>query len=184
MGRIWEKYINRQLYSECQLVTAINAYYYLTGKTIKQDSERYEGLVDLSKARHGSAINIEKVHSKFGIGPIGYSNHIMDVQMDKWYEFRTFRQHHVSFTELKLPEKKEEIRLPIEVNIWHKKTGFHSVLIVDYCSKSDALQITNFRYETSVKGWIFAEDLYKYTNDCNKKWVYRTFGLRQDPFKE
>ena len=48
MKRSWNKYINKNKYSECQLITALNAYYYLTGKQYcKQDSKEYENLVDL-----------------------------------------------------------------------------------------------------------------------------------------
>ena len=178
MNRVWENHINRQLYSECQLVTVINVYYYLTGNIINQDSQEYEDLVDLCGARHGSAINIDKVYLKFGIESNGYSNHILDVQMDKWHALEMLKKpiHGIC---LELPEKKETIRLPIEVNVWHKKTGFHSVLIVDHCEKTGCFRITNFSCATSLKGWMFVEDLYQFLNNCNKGWVFRTFKLIQ-----
>jgi len=162
--RSWKKYINEQKYSECQVITAINAYYYLTGKTISQDSEEYEKLVDLVSARNGSAIGIEKVHKKLGL---------VTLKRVKWlHEFGP-----------KLP-------LPIEASVWHKKTGFHSVLMVDYCKKTDCIRIANFSQATNMRGWMFGEDFYQFEtfvthgkdgslNSSGKQWRYRLFGLKK-----
>ena len=65
--RSWRQYHNSQKYSDCQLISAINAHYYWYGKRIDQDSEEYESLVDLVSARHGGAISIEKAHKKLGL---------------------------------------------------------------------------------------------------------------------
>ena len=154
MGRTWKKYLNKQKYSECQLVTAINACYYLTGKTIEQDSDEYEELVDLVAARNGSAICIEKAYEKLGLKVLG--------------QYRSI----YSFEQIKT----RKIPLPMEVGIWHKKTGFHSILIVDHCLKTDCYRVANFRYQTSLEGWMFAEDLYQFERDMNKGWIYRLFG--------
>lgn len=54
-------YINSQKYSECQLVTAINATIYLNETSILSHSIEYERLIDLVGARHGSAVNIEVI---------------------------------------------------------------------------------------------------------------------------
>lgn len=161
--RDWNKYINRQKYSECSLITALNAYYYLTGRIYcKQDSQEYEDLVDLCCARHGAAISIEKVYKKLGL-----------ITLEK-HKFLW------NFSGKKLP-------LPIEVIIWHRLTGNHSILIVDHNSKCHAVQVTNFRYETR-RGWIFIDDLRLYENRCfsgndncingkGKPWNFRLFGI-------
>lgn len=52
---------HEKYYSDCQVVTAINAHYLLTGEIIKQGSERYNELCELAKACYGSAICIEKI---------------------------------------------------------------------------------------------------------------------------
>lgn len=157
----WENYINKNLYSECQLITALNAYYYLTGKTYcKQNDKEYEKLVDLVCARNGSAINIERAHRRLKLKIIGKVSHwslIGDVL--------------------------KKIELPLEVSLWHKKTGYHSVLIVDYSSKVEAIQITNFRYETTNRGWFFLEDLYKFWRNSPGMHC-RFFGLRGQNYNE
>lgn len=66
---VWEKYIHQNSPGkmDCQLVTAINAYYYLTGKQIRQESTKYNNLIKLCGADHGSATIIEKVHQELGM---------------------------------------------------------------------------------------------------------------------
>ena len=155
MNRDWNNYILKNKYSECQLVSALNAYYYLTGKYIKQNSKRYENLVDLAKARHGAAISIEKVWNKLGIKIIKESNSILDFV------------------------KGNTIMLPLEYNIWHKRYGFHSTLIVDHEPKCNALRITNFYRITSLDGWMFEEDVHQFeTTVGGHKKTYRLFGLK------
>jgi len=154
MNRIWREYLNEQKYNECQLVTALNAYYYLTGKTIKQDSKRYEELVDLAAARYGSAITIDRVFDKLGLVIIKESNNLFNF------------------------ERKNKVLLPLEYNVWHKKYGFHSTLIVDHEPKSDAVRITNFKHETTLDGWLFREDLYKFAMRVHFRKTYRLFGLK------
>jgi len=171
MCRPWKNYINFQLRSECQLISALNAYYYLTGNRITQDSQEYESLIDLSLARKGTALNIEKVHDKLGIEPIGYSNHF-HILINKWYKFNTQE-------EIEFPKEEQEFKLPIEMNVFHKKTGFHSVLIVDTCIKTECIRITNFSDATSLNGWFFSEDLYQYIHHCNQGWVFRLFGIKK-----
>lgn len=156
MKREWDKYYNRQKYSECQLVSALNIHYYLTGKSIKQESKRYENLVDLCGARHGSAVQIEKVWKRLKIKPVQIFSGV--------YKF---------------PEKK--IPLPLEAILWHKRHGFHSVAIVDYEPKTGCIRVPNFRHETSIAGWMFLEDLYKFLIDNpgleKPRYKLRLFGL-------
>lgn len=155
-NRDWNKYLNTQNYSECQLVTAINAYYYLTGKTIKQNSKKYENLVDLVKARNGSAICIEKAWKRLGIKEITVSNTLNDF---------------IRCTD-------GTIHLPLEYNIWHPRYGLHSTLIVNHNVEVDAVQVTNFKWETTLTGWIFREDLFKFENGFSSTHAYRLFGLK------
>lgn len=155
--REWSKYLQKNKYSECQLITALNAIYYLTGEYIDQNSNEYEELVDLCMARNGAAISIEKVWDELGI------------EIKKTYLTSLD-------WESNLPP------LPLEISIWHKAYGFHSVLAVDYEPKTDAFRITNFKWATSLKGWIFNEDLYHYLMDSathgESKYRYRLFGIK------
>jgi len=154
--RQWKKYINGQKYSECQLVTAINALYYLTGKTIKPDSDEYEELVDVCAARNGAAIFIKKIHKKFGIKIIKEIRHRSDLE----------------------PGGNKKMPLPVEWRVWHKRTGFHSTLIIDHCPRVRVVRVANFRHETSNDGWIFIEDLYKFEDRLKQNGPpYRLFGL-------
>lgn len=163
--RIWEKYLNKQIYSECQLITAINAYYYLTGKAIDQNSDEYEELVDLVKARNGAAIQVEIAHRKLGLVTLKKSEHLWDLWDDK------------------------KLLLPIGATVWHKRTGFHSVAIVDQCLKTDCIRVANFKDGTSTDGWMFREDFYQYEtritrgdsgfNSKGKQWRYQVFGLKK-----
>jgi len=157
MKRKWDKYINKNKYSECQLITALNAYYYLTGKQYcKQDSQEYEDLVDLIGARYGGAIGIEKAWKKLGV--------------------------EVVWQGIGLGDFGTSIPLPIEFNVWAPGYGFHSTLMVDYVKKCDCYRITNFKRVTYSDGWIFGRDLYKYKNFCYTRdyEVYRLFGLKGD----
>lgn len=162
-NREWKKYHNRQKYSECQLVTALNIYYYLTGKWTNQESKRYENLIDLCGARHGSAVQIEKVWKRLKIEPKQFFRHTYELL--EWQEEKS----NVGFP------------LPLEVSIWHKRSGFHSAAIVDYEMRTECVRILNFRHETSTTGWLFLEDLYKFlVNNPNldkPRYKFRLFGL-------
>lgn len=160
MERDWEKYHSKNLYSECQLVTALNANYYLTGEYINQDSEEYEKLVDLCLSRHGSAICIEKVWDK------------LNIEVKNMYSY--------------MPnyDNEDDPPLPLEIMVWHKIYGFHSVLAVDYEPITESLRIPNFRYVTNLNGWIFYEDLMHFVIDnadkTEPRYKYRHFGLNLD----
>ena len=155
--RDWNEYHQKNKYSECQLITALNIYYYLTGKYIDQESDEYEELVDLCLARYGSAISIKKVWDKLGIKvKESYLNSL------DW-------------------SNKKQPPLPMEINIWHKSYGFHSVAAIDYEPKTDAFKIANFKWATSLDGWIFYEDLnhfiIKNPDREEPRYCYRFFEL-------
>ena len=152
------KYINKNLYSECRVITALNAYHFLMKKPYcKQGDETYMELVDLCGAYIGSAIGVEKVHQKLGIKKRqGFSSLLL---LDLW----------------------PKVRLPLEMNVWHKKMGFHSTLIVDYSIKCRAIQVANFPQVTSHEGWMFVEDVYQYVKhrvNCKGYFPFVFFGLR------
>ncbi len=146
------KYLNGQKYSECQLVTAINIKQALTGGTIiNQDSSEYEKLVDLVMARNGSAISIVEAWEKLNIKP--------DKEYDSIYSWID-----------------DDYPVPVEATIWHCKYGFHSVCIVDYEPKSNAIRVPNFKYETTRDNWMFCENLHYFIKKMpNNNWCIRTF---------
>ena len=78
-----------------------------------------------------------------------------------------------------LPEK---VPLPLQANIWYKRYGHHSVAIIDYNKKTNALRVTNLKYLTSTIGWIFQEDLYPHliTNPdrSNPRWTFKHYKLK------
>ncbi len=105
------KLLDSQKYSECQLVSAINAAVHLGEPPVDPSSEEYERLVDLVGARHGSAIHIRDAVRylrlvRYEIKPITVNN----------IRAKTLSGH------------------PVSVNIWHREVGFHSVLLTDSSS--------------------------------------------------
>ena len=81
MKRNWKRYINKnRTEGDCQLVTAVNAYYYLTGKIVSD--EDYEKYVDLAGCRYGSAISMEKVWKKLGIEIVWEGLSLLDLTCD------------------------------------------------------------------------------------------------------
>lgn len=148
----WENYINNQKYSDCQIVTAVNAYYYLTGKQIKYNSPTYRRFVELTGAKYGSAIQIERIYDDLKLCYTEYDDFL-------------------NFYRLV-----EDRKFPIEITVDHKRHGRHSVLVIDYEPKCNAYQITNFSFATTKNGWIFWEDLnqfvVKYGNAKTIREVY------------
>ena len=145
------------------MVTALNIYYYLTGKSIKRESKRYETFVDLCSARYGSAVVIEKVWKRLKIEPKRIFRHAYEL---------------LEWQKKKIPH---QIPLPLEASLWHKRCGYHSVAIVDYEPKTECIRVLNFRHETSIAGWMFLEDLYKFLIDNpslkEPRYKLRLFGI-------
>lgn len=121
---------------DCQLVTAVNACYYLKGYAIKQDSDYYHSLAELCGCRYGSCIDVTKAWKELGIWE--------DRRFDSWWDGIDYLEENGGF---------------FEVSLWHSHYGFHSVAIVDYMPEAGAARVTNFRQETTVSGWIFLEKL-------------------------
>lgn len=123
-------YINLQKYSECQLISAINAAIFLNELPVLQDSIEYERLVDLVSARHGASINIKYAHQ--------YLRLIC-------YELET-----ITLNEVK---KYLNVNRPIEAGI--HTPSFHSALIIDHCKKDrNYVRVLNMREMTDSEGWI------------------------------
>ena len=135
-NRKWEKYLksNKCNTLDCQLVTAVNANYYLTGNSIQQNSAEYNTLIDITKCKHGACISIEDGRSYLGINE--------DIR------FKSYDLNKYLFS-----------NCFIEVNVWHKYFGYHSIAIVDYIEKASCVRVTNFKHVASTNGWIFLEDL-------------------------
>lgn len=165
----WKKIINKQSYSECQIVTALNAHYYLYDKQYCEYKDKiYEELVDLTGARHGSAIGIKKVWKKLEIKPTNTFSNTTDLLC----------RQYSTIEELENDYKTERIPLPLEICVWHRKTGYHSALVVDFNSEIKVFRIANFPQETSSEGWIFIEELYKFIKvypNPNLDYCYRLF---------
>jgi len=149
--RDWKHYIKKNKTSgDCQLVTAVNAYHFLTGRRIQE--RRYQRLVDVTGCRHDSAIGIGKVWKELGIAE--------GVRMRSLpFSWRKGDKTPLSLGSL---ESWQEA-LPLEISVWHKFFGFHSVLAVDIEPRVRAVRITNFSRVTSSNGWIFKEDLMHFT---------------------
>ena len=149
-------YIDRQYYSECKLVSTLNAKYYLTNEYIEPKSTEYEKLVDDCCCRIGACI---------GIG-----------LMYDYLNLEVIRDYKDSY------ELKEAIfeynQLPIDVSVWHKRTGLHSSCIVDSDKKTQTVKVMNFRYETSTGSWMFFEDLKRFlqSGDYSVDEMYRPIG--------
>jgi len=160
--RNWYEYINKNIAQECQLVTAINMYYFLTGKTIRQESDLYNDYCKLCGAVAGTATCIEKIYDVLGIMPD--DTHIWLFDAGKFVA-----------------------KLPLELAIWHKSYGYHSVCIVDYEPITKSVRIPNAKNITNLDGWMYDEDLFhfvKYKNELTHSldnidnWKYRTFVLK------
>ena len=115
MIRSWEGFQNTQNYLECQLVSALNAYYYLTGKRIEIGSEGYEELVDLSGGRNRTCLCMSPIYERLGI------------KIEK-----TFDSSDEFVNNLVFPMEK----------IVHG--GLHSVLITDWDTSNKKVRLTNF----------------------------------------
>jgi len=132
---------NSQKYSECQLVTALNATYCLGEQPIKPDSSEYERLVDFVSARDGSAIRIEKSYSYLKL-------RFLDIKPDFEHIQGALSQG-----------------MPVSFGVWTEKHGFHSVLIteIQHDNKKGGyqLRVPNLQPYTDKEMWIHWKDLKK-----------------------
>jgi hypothetical protein len=159
--RKWAKYINKnKTCGDCQLVTALNAYYYLTGEQwCKQDSAEYERFIDLSGCRAGSAINIDRVYQELGIEIIWSGINLLDLMVGT------------------------KIILPVEWSTWSWEYGFHSTLIVN--QKGYNIRVTNFS-KIAPNGWMPERSAHLYENFSMERdhRLFRLFGIKGDPWNQ
>jgi len=174
----WETYLKEnRIAGDCQLVTAINACYHLTGKIVEQGSKTYEDLVDLAVCRHGAAIAIRSAWKKLGIWE--------DQRLRSW-EIGRSSQESQAGPESSPPMYPYELKSHsfLEVSVHHKFFGSHSIAIVDYEPRTDCVRLTNFKHVTSSEGWIFWEDLLPHLlkNPCRTepRYEFRTFKRIKD----
>ena len=158
-SRDWNKYIksNWPGCGDCQMVSAANAYYFLTGKTIDQNSSTYQKQIDLCGARHGAVINLSHFHKALGLKYTREGAYFIRLGYDRLDK----GGYTLQATRLSFP-------LPLEARIWHKSYGFHSVLIVDWEPVTESVRVTNFAKETNDQGWIYMEDFQHYIKGWNR----------------
>jgi len=143
----WDKFHNQQKYSDCQVITAMNAHYYWYGRYIGLDSDEYEELVDIAKARHGSAIDINAVHKKLMLKVVWKGDSLYDFynHMIEGLKYPTEgREEHIfrkqpcgSVIEIKKDETKEHRKSAEKYNKQVKRT------ITQFC-KENKLQSYNY----------------------------------------
>ena len=207
MRRSWHKYHHIQKGSECQLITALNAYYYLTGRYIKQDSPEYEKLMELTGAVAGCCTSVDVAWKLLGLRVLERYSSLTDARYERQSRvYRTTKetpQSRISILTQHYNKNLDDypwppptkLPLPLEAVVWHKHTGDHSCLIVDQSVKVSAMRITNFQDATSSNGWAFEEDFTQYfenrtvgsdtgINAEGQQWLYRHFGLRKNATKD
>lgn len=153
-GRKWEDFIHRNTKEgDCQLVSIVNAYYYHTGRNISPIL--YNRIADKCGCVAGSCID-----TKPALQVLGLAIEKSYITLESGYDV-----------------------LPLEINVWHKYFGLHSILAVDWEPKTQCFRVTNFKHVCSMEGWIFSEDLYHFVieNPDNKspRWRCRTIGLKK-----
>lgn len=153
-------YLDTQFYGECQVVTAINAWIHLTGGKFSDVFPDYDHIVDVSLSRNGSALRVEKAYDHLGLKVT-----------DEYGSFHSWAM--------------DGAKLPAEFTVIHPRYGLHSVGCVDFIEKCMACRVCNFRYETTVGGWIFAERMETWVLDvpgyAGKKNHVKVFGLVNQP---
>ncbi len=148
----FDQFYNRnQRGSDCCIVTALNASLYLNKKKlIKPGTKAYNTILKKTGCQHGSAINPDQCYPKLKIDT--------KKRYKRWYD--------VNFKDL-----------PLEITLWHSHYGFHSACVIDYSEKDKAVQVLNFKRETTTDGWIFLQALKHYEGNTNTNtgWVARSF---------
>jgi len=140
------RYITTQKYSECQLVAAINAFYFHGGREVTE--EEYESLVDIVGARHGSAIDIGRAYRILGLKPFCIPPFYWILRLFLW------------------------LRFPVEVGMYHKRLGLHTILIAG--GKGRKVLALNARL--SPDEWVKWRDLKGAIRKGNKRNIGPSHG--------
>lgn len=122
--------------SDCMLVSATNAYFYIYGEYITD--EKYREIAKEIGGYYGPVINIEKMFD------------LLDLKYKYLYDFK---------------ENICKQIMPVEVSIKDKNYGLHSALIIDYNREVEAVQVTGLKLLTNRNGWMFLDDLYLILQD-------------------
>ena len=132
------RYQNSQLYSECQLVSVLNASYMLGGSFITKGSNEYERLVDFTCGRNGSCIQIEKVYRYLKLEHVDIKPEWDNIKLMVDYGF------------------------PVSISVNTPITGNHSVCIVGarHCNGGYVFKVPNINWYTN-RMWIHEEELKK-----------------------
>lgn len=141
-------FIDEQIGSRCQLISAINARVFWGGEKIEPGSEEFERLTDVAVCRLGAAL------------PEGMTDVFNSLDMYGIEGESTFKWviHH----------------LPVEMSVWHPEYGYHSILIVGVAG--DRVYFTNY-LEGSMYWHNFEEHMAKFqcTSSCRQLvWVPAT----------
>lgn len=126
-------FLNSQKYSDCQLVSAINA-----AKQVHGDFELpdfiYEQLVDISKCRYGGALRINEAIKFIGL--------------------RARKFHNISLKNIKKIKEKH----PVSLGIFTKEHGLHSVFIEKI--EGSKLKVWNWKNHDWVDFYSIEKDIY------------------------
>ena len=120
------KFLDTQKYSECQLVSVINAAVYLGEPGVDPESQEYERLVDLVGARYGDATRLDQAVS--------------------YLRLVSHPIHPVSIENIK---RELAMKRPVQVVIWHPIVFSHGVLLVDDNGRS--VRVYNLRRKGFAK---------------------------------
>ena len=141
----------KQKYSDCRLISAINARIFLGKKDISD--ELFESLVDLTAGRNGACINVHRAYQFLGItyidGPVGWKG------SDDNFSIEWVKNH-----------------LPVEVGTLESKKGFHCSLITKVSGYK--LKLVNH-----YKKWFTLKEMESMFPPCNYQRICRSFGLDQ-----
>jgi len=145
---------------DCRMVSLANAYTYFTGKPVRDGL--YEQLADKCGCVAGSCINLKPAFEA------------LELEVKETWPYLVSPDG--------LLEETTSSILPLEINVWHKYYGFHSILAVDWEPRTRSFKVTNFRHVANTDGWIFYEDLMHYdVENPDKKmprWRCRTIGRK------
>jgi hypothetical protein len=126
-------FIDQQIGSRCQLISAINARVFWGGDKIEPDSEEFERLTDVAGCRLGAAL-------PDGMRAVHDSLDLYEIEGEPTFEW--VRNH-----------------LPVEMSVWHVEYGYHSILIVGV--KGDRIYFTNY-FDGSMYWHNFEDHIAKF----------------------
>ena len=122
--------LESQKYSECQLVTAINAAAHLGELPVRPETEEYERLVDLVHARNGAAIAICRA--------LPYLRIKRKAMPLRWSAVK----------------RALDQGLPVGLDVYCTRIGLHSILCTDYRERRRLQFLRVWNLKSAPSGWI------------------------------